>query len=162
MKIGLIGAMIQEINLIKNEMDIENEEVIGKRRYYSGKLYGREVVLVFSRYGKVASASTVTTLIEKFQTDIIVFTGVAGAVSKGLRIGDIVIADRLLQYDMDMTALSSDIGKYYIPLINKDFFEVPEIYVAKAKTSAEKYIEDTMKSELSGENLENSIFVRLK
>lgn len=153
MRIGVIGAMLEEIELIKKEMNIEKVEETGKRSYYTGKLYGRDVVLVFSRYGKVASASTVTTLIEKFGAEIIVFTGVAGAVSKELHIGDIVISDRLIQHDMDITPLSPELGRFYIPLINKDYFEVPEELVKKASDSAKVYVMEYMNKEVSKELL---------
>lgn len=153
MRIGVVGAMVEEINHLQKEMEIVKEEVIGMRSYYSGILYGQEVVLVFSRYGKVASASTVTTLIERYQVDFIIFTGVAGAVSKELKIGDIVIADKLVQHDMDVSALSPDVGKYFIPLINKDYFEVDEKYVSLAKASAESYIEKSMRRDVSMELL---------
>lgn len=153
MRIGVIGAMLEEIELVKQEMKIDSEEVIGKRSYYLGELYGKDAVLVFSRYGKVAAASTVTTLIEKFNVDIIVFTGVAGAVAKELHIGDIVIADRLIQHDMDITPLAPELGRFYIPLINKDYFEVPRELVKKAEISAEKYIKEHMEKEVSKELL---------
>jgi len=153
MRIGVIGAMLEEIELIKHEMKIEHVEEVGKRNYYTGKLYGRDAVLVFSRYGKVASSSTVTTLIEKFGADVIVFTGVAGAVSRELHIGDIVISDKLIQHDMDITPLSPELGKFYIPLINKDYFEVPESLVKKAETSAMTYVIENMNKEVSNELL---------
>lgn len=149
MRIGVMGAMPEEIELIKKDMTITGEETLGKRSYYSGTLYGKDAVLVFSRYGKVASSSTLTTLIDRYKVDFVVFTGVAGAVDKELKIGDIVIADRLLQHDMDITPLSPELGKYYIPLINKDYFEVPDKLVRKAEWSAREYIEREMKTEIS-------------
>jgi len=153
MRIGVIGAMLEEIELVKQEMKVEKVEEIGKRSYFIGELYGKDAVLVFSRYGKVAAASTVTTLIEKFDVDMIVFTGVAGAVAKELHIGDIVIADRLIQHDMDITPLAPELGRFYIPLINKDYFEVPEELVRKAEISAEKYVNEQLEREVSKELL---------
>lgn len=154
MKIGVIGAMLEEIELVKQEMKVEKVEEIGKRSYFLGELYGKDATLVFSRYGKVAAASTVTTLIEKFDVDMIVFTGVAGAVAKELHIGDIVIADRLIQHDMDITPLAPELGRFYIPLLNKDYFEVPKELVRKAAISAEKYVNEQLEKEVSKELLE--------
>ena len=76
MKIGIMGAMQEEIELIKS--DITDAEIfnIGSRNYITGKLYSKDVIVSFSRWGKVASASTVMTLINLFKVDIIVFTGV--------------------------------------------------------------------------------------
>src|SRR5262245_36556940 len=94
-KIGVIGAMHQEIALLLRDMTRVNQETVGKgkgaRTYCHGSLYGKDAILVFSRWGKVASASTVTTLIETADVDLILFTGVAGAISADLHIGDVVI-----------------------------------------------------------------------
>lgn len=67
MKIGIISAMQEEIQLIKEDMSVFVKKVIGMREYYSGQLYNKDVVLVLSRCGKVAAASTVTTLIQSIE-----------------------------------------------------------------------------------------------
>ena len=118
MKIGIIGAMEEEIQLFKNDLEIISEETIGMRKYYTGRLFGKDIVLVFSRWGKVAAASTVTTLIQKFQVDLVLFTGVAGAVNSKLNVGDIIISKNLIQHDMDVTALPG-FKKFEIPLLGK-------------------------------------------
>nr|WP_242855661.1 hypothetical protein [Ruminiclostridium josui] len=64
MLIGIIGAMEQEIKLLAESMLINETKIIAMREYYIGKLFGKDVVLVFSKCGKVAAGSTVTTLIE--------------------------------------------------------------------------------------------------
>ena len=93
MLLGIIGAMPEEMNKIISA--ISNKEIIerGSRIYYRGELFGQQVVAVFSRWGKVASATTVTNLILEFQVDRIVFTGVAGAISPDLNVGDIASGD---------------------------------------------------------------------
>ena len=75
------------------------------REYIEGSLYGFDSVLVFSRWGKVAAASTATTLLEVYDVNLIVFTGVAGAVAEDLKVADVVIGNRLIQHDLDATAL---------------------------------------------------------
>src|SRR3954451_16051531 len=100
-KIGILGAMHEEISAIKEILILNKETTIAERIYYEGRINDTEVVLVFSRWGKVASASTTTTLINKFKVDFILFTGVAGAVSELLNIGDIVVGSGLYQHDMD-------------------------------------------------------------
>ena len=80
-------------------------------------------MLAFSRWGKVASASTVTTLIEFFEVDLVVFTGVAGALAPDLDIGDIVIAESLMQHDMDASALPG-IKPFEIPLLGVENFPI--------------------------------------
>ena len=69
MKIGILGAALDEIDAIKSQLHITDEIVIANRTFYSGKLNNIDVVLVFSRWGKTAAASTVTTLINVFHVD---------------------------------------------------------------------------------------------
>ncbi|MDD2994797.1 MAG: 5'-methylthioadenosine/adenosylhomocysteine nucleosidase [Bacteroidia bacterium] len=122
MLLGIMGAMPEEMNKIIAA--ISNKEIIerGSRLYYRGQLFGQDVVAVFSRWGKVASAITTTNLILEFGVDRIVFTGVAGAISPDLNVGDIVIAQRLYQHDMDARPL---MRRFEIPLTGKTSFEVP-------------------------------------
>ncbi|MFX9061697.1 5'-methylthioadenosine/adenosylhomocysteine nucleosidase, partial [Acinetobacter baumannii] len=77
----------------------------GGRKYHVGKINDTDVVLVFSRWGKVASATTATSLITEFKIDHLIFTGVAGASTPDLNIGDIVISEQLYQHDMDARPL---------------------------------------------------------
>src|SRR5262245_1292446 len=101
MKIGVVGAMPQEIAVLKRDLQNVRSQTRGMREYMEGTLYGKDVVLVFSRWAKVAAASTVTTLIEVYGVDLVVFTGVAGATDAALDIGDVVIASALVQHDLD-------------------------------------------------------------
>lgn len=123
MLLGIMGAMPEEMNKIIGA--ISNKEIIerGSRIYYKGFLFGQEVVAVFSRWGKVAAATTATNLILEFGVDRIVFTGVAGGVSPDLNVGDIVIAERLFQHDMDARPL---MRRFEIPLTGKTSYEIPE------------------------------------
>ena len=91
--------------------------------YYRGDLYGQEVVAVFSRWGKVAAATTATNMILDFKVDRIIFTGVAGAISPQLNVGDIVIGQRLFQHDMDARPL---MRRFEIPLTGKTSYETPQ------------------------------------
>jgi adenosylhomocysteine nucleosidase len=153
MLIGIIGAMQEEIQLLSASMKISETKTIGMREFYIGELFGKDVVLVFSRCGKVAAASTVTTLIEIFKVDLVLFTGVAGGAEKALNIGDIVIADKLVQHDMDASSLPG-FRKFEIPLLGIDTFKVPEKIVALAKQSALHYISEGMKADVSQSDLE--------
>ncbi len=110
--------------MIKIISAISNKEIIerGSRIYYKGTLSGQEVVAVFSRWGKVAAATTATHLILEFKVDRIVFTGVAGAISPDLNIGDIVIGQHLFQHDMDARPL---MRRFEIPLTGKTSYEIP-------------------------------------
>ena len=153
MIIGIIGAMQQEIKLLTESMKIRETQTIGMREYYLGKLFGKEAVLVFSKCGKVAAASTVTTLIEIFKVDLVLFTGVAGGADKALNIGDIIIADKLVQHDMDASALAG-FRKFEIPLLDIDTFKPSEKMVNLAKLSAQHYISEYMKEDVAQSDLE--------
>jgi adenosylhomocysteine nucleosidase len=83
------------------------------RDYTIGQLWGNDAVCVLSRIGKVAAAMTATTLVEKFGVTHILFTGVAGAGDLGIAVGDIVVADHLVQHDMDAHPL---FPRYEVPL----------------------------------------------
>lgn len=120
MPIGIMSAMHEEIHLLLEQMQVNCETTIGMRTYYEGLLWENEVVLVFSRWGKVAASSTTTTLIERFEIDELIFSGVAGAINSELNIGDVVIGNRLVQHDMNASPLFE---KYEIPLTEKKYFE---------------------------------------
>lgn len=112
--------MTEEIKGVFALLENRKETIMGMRTYYSGIINGIECVVVFSRWGKVAAATTVTSLITHFGVTEIIFTGVAGAISSELQIGDIVLGKRLMQHDMDSRPL---IHQYEVPLHKKIFFD---------------------------------------
>ena len=122
MVLGIMGSMPEEMDKII--ATITNKEIVerGSRIYYRGNLFGQEVVAVFSRWGKVAAATTATNLILEFNVDRIIFTGVAGAISPTLNVGDVVIGQRLFQHDMDARPL---MRRFEIPLTGKTSYETP-------------------------------------
>ena len=122
--IGIMGAMPEEIESIIEILEDKELVIIGKRSYYTGKINGVRVVAVFSRWGKVAAATTVSALILEFRITELIFTGVAGAVDPRLQIGDIVLAQRLIQHDMDARPL---MAQFEIPLLGMTFFVTHEI-----------------------------------
>ena len=119
-KIGIIGAMPEEINGIIDLLSDRTEETIGLRKYYSGTIGSIPTVVAFSRWGKVAASTTATTLVLNYGITELVFTGVAGGISPELKIGDIVLGKRLIQHDMDARPLMQ---QYEIPLLGKTFIE---------------------------------------
>lgn len=137
MKIGLLGAMEEEVSAIKERMMIDKEIIIASRTYYIGRLEHIDVVLSFSRWGKVAAASTATTLINVFNVDFILFTGVAGAVSEALNIGDIVIGNGFYQHDMDARPF---FDQFQIPLTNGCLLKPHITQIKQAKIAAENML----------------------
>ncbi|MDP2069686.1 MAG: 5'-methylthioadenosine/adenosylhomocysteine nucleosidase [Lutibacter sp.] len=117
---GIISAMQEEIQALLHELQHVSKTEKGMRTYYSGILFGKKVVLVFSRWGKVASAATATQLINDFDVKEIIFTGVAGAIHQDLNIGDIVIGKNLYQHDLNAFPFYE---KFEIPILRKKFLE---------------------------------------
>ena len=95
--IGIISAMQEEIQALLHELKDVSTTEKGMRTYYKGTLFNKKVVLVFSRWGKVASAITTTQLINDFNVDEIIFTGVAGGIKEELNIGDVVIGNNIFK-----------------------------------------------------------------
>ncbi len=112
-KIAIMGAMPEEIEPIIDKLDDVQTSVYGDNKYYEGSYHGQEVVVAYSKIGKVFATLTATTLIEKFGCDMLLFSGVAGAISNELSIGDLIIADGLCQHDLDITAFGHPFG--YVP-----------------------------------------------
>ena len=118
--IGIMGAMPEETDRIVELLESCNIIEIGDRKYHSGTINNQEVVVVFSRWGKVAAAATATTLILRFNVSKIIFTGVAGAIDTQLNIGDIIVGQKFFQHDMDARPLMNE---FEIPLLQKTYFE---------------------------------------
>lgn len=150
MKIGIIGAMNEEITLLKDSMTNIKEINIASRYFYEGDIKKTPVVLVLAKIGKVAAAITTTLLIEKFNVDAIVFTGVAGAIDSNLNIGDVVIADNLVQHDLDASPV---FPKYQIPLLNTKNISPAQRLSNILSAAAETYINKKLPSELSKDKL---------
>lgn len=115
-----MGAMEEEIHQLIPLLVDHETRVLGKRTYHLGKILNTDVVVVFSRWGKVAAATTATTLIHEFGISNLIFTGVAGALDPTLQIGDIVIGNRFYQHDMNAMPLFE---KFEIPLLGKAIIE---------------------------------------
>lgn len=128
--IGIMGAMPEEIDGVVALLTNPVASSMGKRTYFSGQINGIDTVVVFSRWGKVAAATTATTLIYEFKITELLFTGVAGAISPELKIGDVVLGKRLIQHDMDARPLMK---QYEIPLLSKTYFESNETHLDIAK-----------------------------
>lgn len=128
--LGIMGAIPEEIKGLISLLSNKKEHRIGKRIYYTGELQNQSVVLVYARIGKVAAATTVTTLALHFKISKLLFTGVAGAIHPDLKIGDIVLATNLIQHDMNAFPL---MPRFEIPLLGKTYFEVDSELFSKAK-----------------------------
>ncbi len=100
-KIGIIGAMQSEVDLLLSKMSEKTEREEYGSKYYSGKISGKDVVLVCSSIGKINAALNAQTLISVFGVDAIINSGVAGAAASDLSIYDVVVAKSAVYHDVD-------------------------------------------------------------
>lgn len=152
-KLGIMGAMAEEIAQLRRHMSATRSETCGMREYLSGTLRGHEATLVFSRWGKVAASSTATTLIERHGVTCLLFTGVAGALDRDLNVGDIVVADTLVQHDMDVSAIPG-MAPFDIPLLGISHFKTNPIHVSAAMRAAEIYLARDLRTDVPQEALD--------
>src|ERR1700739_2474396 len=120
MRLGIISALAEEQQGLIEAMQGPYKLMHGMREYTVGKLWEIDSVCVLSRIGKVAAAMTAATLVEKFQVTHIIFTGVAGSADPGVRVGDMVVAESLIQHDMDASPL---FPRFEVPLTGLSHFQ---------------------------------------
>lgn len=97
--------MREELSALLQRMPDERMQLHARREFWLGHLAGQEVVVVLSHIGKVAAATTATLLLDRFGASQLLFTGVAGGIGDQVRVGDVVVADALLQHDMDASPI---------------------------------------------------------
>lgn len=102
--IGIIGAMDCEVSALKQKLENLEEIKHGNLQINLGTFYGHKIVLVKSGIGKVNAALCTQYIIDKFNPDYIINTGIAGGIAENLKVGEIVIGEKLVQYDFDVTA----------------------------------------------------------
>ncbi|MDY0117838.1 MAG: 5'-methylthioadenosine/adenosylhomocysteine nucleosidase [Sulfurimonadaceae bacterium] len=113
MKIAIMGAMPEEIAPILEKLEKYTTKEYAGNTYYEATYKGVELVIAYSKIGKVFSTLTAATMIEHFGAEKLLFSGVAGAVSPELKVGDLVVATKLAQHDLDITAFGHPFG--YVP-----------------------------------------------
>jgi adenosylhomocysteine nucleosidase len=145
-RLGILAAMHDELAGLLAEMGA-NATVrrIGLRDYHVGELYGQPCVLVLARIGKVAAAATTVTLIREFDVDRIVFTGLAGGIGAGVRVGDVVVAQSLVQHDMDARPL---FARHEVPLLARAYFETDAVLNARLRECALAYLAEDLRADM--------------
>ncbi|WP_206165454.1 5'-methylthioadenosine/adenosylhomocysteine nucleosidase [Mammaliicoccus sciuri] len=133
--IGIIGAMEEEVEILKSS--IENRETIQIAHviFYKGNIEDKQVVLAQSGIGKVNAAITATLLINEFKPDLIINTGSAGSVDSELNIGDIIISNKVYYHDVNATAFGYKLGQ--VPSM-PEFYETDKELIDLAKSSIEQ------------------------
>lgn len=132
--VGIIGAMEEEVLTLKDKMVIQEVRSIASLEFFVGSLNGKKVVVVQGGIGKVNSAVCTQILIDVFCVDAIINTGVAGALSPELEIGDVVISSDAVQHDFDATSFGYDKG--VIPRMKTSEFKSDEHLIKIAKDAS--------------------------
>ena len=130
MTIGIIGAMEEEVSLLKDEMNIEETVDYAGMSFCKGTLCGRDVVIVRSGIGKVNAAVCTQVLVDKFHAEVLLNTGVAGSLDAAIDIGDMVISTDLVEHDMDTSVFGDPIGQ--VPRMDTFSFPADPVLVEKA------------------------------
>ncbi len=111
MKAGIIGAMEQEVTLLRDKIENRQTLTLAGCEIYTGTLNGVEVALLKSGIGKTAAALGTTLLLELCKPDVIINTGSAGGLAPTLKVGDIVVSDEVRYHDADVTAFGYEPGQ---------------------------------------------------
>ena len=138
--IGIIGAMEEEVSLLKEAMEIEEIVRITSMDFCKGVLGGKKVVIVKSGIGKVNAAVCAQILVDKFAVKYLINTGIAGSLDAAIDIGDMVISTDAVQHDMDASIFGDPIGQ--IPRMDTFSFPADERLVGLAKETNEKVNSD--------------------
>lgn len=110
MKIGIIGAMSVEVEALKNKLEEPLTKTVSGIDFFSGRLYGKDVVVAKCGIGKVFAAICAQTMILEFNVTHLINTGVGGTLSDRLDLLDIAIADGVVQHDMDTSPIGDPVG----------------------------------------------------
>ncbi len=127
MTTAILSALAEEQQGLLDLLQRPQRVMRAGREFWRGELHGRPVVLALSRIGKVAAATTATTLIEAFDAQRLVFTGVAGGIGPGVQVGDVVVATEFVQHDMDASPI---FPRYQIPLYGRERLACDDVLTA--------------------------------
>ncbi|KAA0563761.1 5'-methylthioadenosine/S-adenosylhomocysteine nucleosidase [Rossellomorea aquimaris] len=111
MKIAIIGAMEEEVALLRENISNPTVETIAGCEYTSGKMKDKEVILLRSGIGKVNAAMSTAVLLQHYKPDCIINTGSAGGFDPSLNVGDVVISTEVRHHDVDVTAFGYEYGQ---------------------------------------------------
>lgn len=109
--LGIIGAMEEEVDKLKAEMEQVTVRKKASMEFFQGRIQGKEIVVVRSGIGKVNAGICAQILVDDYQVDGIVNTGIAGSLRGEINIGDIVISTDAVQHDMDAVAFGYPLGQ---------------------------------------------------
>ena len=132
--IGIIGAMDEEVEILKSLLDITETITEAGMTFYKGMLHNKEVVLARSGIGKVNAAVCAQLMITLFKIDCLINSGVAGTLHPDINQGDLVISTDAVQHDVDTTVFGDPLGT--IPRLGVTFFEADKALMTLAEQAA--------------------------
>ena len=144
-KLAIMGAMQEEIEPLLAHFKDVNVVEYANNKFYEVSYNGLEIVIAYSKIGKVFASLTASTMIEKFGCDTLLFSGVAGGINPKLQIGDLIIADKLCQHDLDITAFGHPHG--FVPggkVFIETTKELRDVAIKVANENNLKVIEGTI------------------
>ncbi|WP_226667298.1 5'-methylthioadenosine/S-adenosylhomocysteine nucleosidase [Metabacillus litoralis] len=160
MKIAIIGAMEEEVTILRDQLDNREQEVIANSEFTKGTYNGVEVVLLKSGIGKVNAALSTTLLLDRYKPDYVINTGSAGGFHPELNVGDVVISTEVRHNDVDVTAFGYEYGQVpglpaaYLPdhklvdIAVRKAEEISDIQVAKGLiVTGDSFLNDPVKVE---------------
>ncbi|AEB75856.1 5'-methylthioadenosine/adenosylhomocysteine nucleosidase [Clostridium botulinum] len=139
MIIGIIGAMDEEVEILLNNIELESKTKKANMEFNLGKLWGKDVVVVRSGIGKVNAAVCAQILVDDYKVDKMINVGVAGGMGKDIMPGDVVIADTLVQHDMDTTVFGDKLGQ--VPRLDSYDFKCDQELIKLAEEACKKNTE---------------------
>ena len=160
MKIGLIGAMNEEISAFLKVMENSKKIRWGKIDFYEGSIKNQKVVMACSGIGKVNAAACVQMMADRFAIDALIFTGIAGGLDPRLNVGDVVISEDAVQYDFDSSQFGYDVGM--VPRLWKKYFYGDRALIVLFRKAAEVVFKEDPKTQavigrvLSGDSFVSS------
>ena len=134
--LGIIGAMPQEVEQLKKEMDAPQVVTVAGMDFYRGQIGGKDAVVVRSGVGKVNAAVCVQILVDRFGVDGIVNTGIAGSLRAEINIGDMVLSTDAVQHDVEAVVFGYQAGE--IPQMGIFSFEADAKLRETAKACCRK------------------------
>ncbi len=170
MKIGIIGAMAEEILYFQEHFDVKEELPLHGLTFYAGSCANHEVVFVKSGIGKVCAAAAAVLLIEHFKCTALINSGVAGGIYQGFRAADLVLGETLAYHDADVTAFGYQYGR----LPGHDlYFNADKTLLQKAKqlrphayagliVSADMFVADSARIGFIKEHFPKAISVEME
>lgn len=133
--IGIIGAMEQEVSALIRQMKDTEKKTLASMDFYRGNLWGQETVVVRSGVGKVNMAVCTQILVDVYEVDMLINTGIAGGLHPDIHVGDIVISSDAIQHDVDVTGRGFEPG--VIPMMEKSVFKADPELIDMAREACE-------------------------